>query len=52
MSACSQEPTFTALLDGMDSGVALSYFAFSGRESMERSFAAFLLLKWWVIRTS
>jgi hypothetical protein len=39
----SQDETFTALLDGMDSGLALSYSPFFREESMERRLAAILV---------
>ncbi len=41
-SASCQKATFSALLDDMDSGTAVSYSPFSGRIQMERRLAAIL----------
>ncbi len=41
-SALCHKATFTSLLDGMDSGTAVSYSPFSGRIQMERRLAAIL----------
>jgi hypothetical protein len=45
-SLVSQKTTFVAFLDGMDSGAALSYSPYPGRQSWNAGWQPYLLLMW------